>query len=297
MKQSFSVVPPASDEGPEQPSRWRVLLQRLRSRRGLALVGAAALGALLALVLGLAFTSISRAVRPPPRQLTHADIQKAVREALQERAGAPSVAARAYEVIRPSLVLVRATSRLSGPDGEPGHSLGTGFVVEDTGTIMTSLHVVLGAEEITVSFADGFEAPAQIAGVQPENDLALLQPSIIPDDLVPAILAGSAHVRPGDEVVAVGNPFGIGSSVSAGVVSGLGRAFQSPETGQTLTNLIQFDAAVNPGNSGGPLLDRNGEVIGVVAAILNPTEAEFFVGIGFAVTIETAATALGIPPW
>ena len=197
--------------------------------------------------------------------------------------------------MRPAVVLVKAT--FPGAEGEPGQSLGTGFVVEDTGTIMTSLHVVQGAGALTVVFADGSESPAEISAAQPDNDLALLRPSVIPDDLVPAILAGSAHVRPGDEVVAVGNPFGIGPSVSAGVVSGLGRSFVAPGGRRVLSNLIQFDAAANPGNSGGPLVDRNGEVIGVVAAILNPTDAEFFVGIGFAVTIETAATALGIPPW
>jgi S1-C subfamily serine protease len=303
MKQSFSVWPrltpkvpqPPQQEDREPATRWGRMLRRLPPARTLALFGAGAAGALLALILGLAFTSISKAIRPPSRQLTHADIQEAVQKALEEKAAAPPVAARAYEVIRPSLVMVQAL--LTGPRGEPSHSLGTGFVVEDTGTIMTCLHVVLGASEVTVTFADGFQTAAEIAGVQRENDLAILRPAVVPDDLVPAILAGSDQVRPGDEVVAVGNPFGIGSSVTAGVVSGLGRSFRSPETGEVLTNLIQFDAAVNPGNSGGPLLDRNGEVIGVVAAILNPTEAEFFVGIGFAVTIETAASALGIPPW
>jgi S1-C subfamily serine protease len=111
------------------------------------------------------------------------------------------------------------------------------------------------------------------------------------------VLAGSGHLQIGDEVVAVGNPFGIVGSVSAGVVSGLGRSFESPRTGQKISNMIQFDAAVNPGNSGGPLLDRNGEVVGIVTALFNPTEQEVFIGIGFAVTIESAGSALGIPPW
>jgi S1-C subfamily serine protease len=98
-------------------------------------------------------------------------------------------------------------------------------------------------------------------------------------------------------VVAVGFPFGIGPSVSAGVVSGLRREFRSPEGRQMLTNLIQFDAAANPGNSGGPLVTAEGEVVGIVTAILNPTEARTFIGIGFAVPIENAASAVGLPPF
>ena len=97
--------------------------------------------------------------------------------------------------------------------------------------------------------------------------------------------------------MAVGHPFGIVNSLSAGVISGLRRNHLWPETGRTLTNLIQFDAAVNPGNSGGPLVNRDGEVVGIVTALLNPTEQEFFVGIGFAVPIETAAGAVGPALW
>jgi S1-C subfamily serine protease len=97
--------------------------------------------------------------------------------------------------------------------------------------------------------------------------------------------------------VAVGFPFGIGPSVSAGVVSGLDRSFRSPEGRQVMTGLIQFDAAANPGNSGGPLITMDGEVIGIVTAILNPTPARTFIGIGFAATIENAGGAVGIPPF
>jgi S1-C subfamily serine protease len=95
----------------------------------------------------------------------------------------------------------------------------------------------------------------------------------------------------------VGFPFGIGPSVTAGVVSGLRREFRSPEGKRVLTNLIQFDAAVNPGNSGGPLVTLDGEVVGIVTGILNPTDQRFFVGIGFAVPIENAAAAVGVPPF
>ncbi|MFN5776272.1 MAG: S1C family serine protease, partial [Burkholderiaceae bacterium] len=102
--------------------------------------------------------------------------------------------------------------------------------------------------------------------------------------------------QPGDEVVAVGFPFGIGPSVSAGVVSGLGREFPVSKD-QVIRGLIQFDAAANPGNSGGPLVNMAGEVVGIVTAILNPTRARTFIGIGFATTIESAGVAVGIPPF
>ena len=98
-------------------------------------------------------------------------------------------------------------------------------------------------------------------------------------------------------MLAVGYPFGIGPSASAGVISGLKRTFRSPEGKQDIRNLIQFDAAANPGNSGGPLVTMDGEVVGIVTAILNPTPARTFIGIGFAVPIENAASAVGMPPF
>ena len=110
-------------------------------------------------------------------------------------------------------------------------------------------------------------------------------------------MASTEKLSPGDHVFAVGFPFGIGPSVSAGVVSGLKRDFMSPQGKRLLTNLIQFDAAANPGNSGGPLVTAEGEVVGIVTAILNPTEARTFIGIGFAVPIENAASAVGMPPF
>jgi S1-C subfamily serine protease len=146
-------------------------------------------------------------------------------------------------------------------------------------------------------FADGLESDATITGARPEHDLAVLQAQTIPDDLFAATMRSTADLALGDQVVAVGFPFGIGPSVTAGVVSGLRREFRSPEGKRVLTNLIQFDAAVNPGNSGGPLVTPDGEVVGIVTGILNPTDQRFFVGIGFAVPIENAAAAAGIPPF
>ncbi len=180
---------------------------------------------------------------------------------------------------------------------ETEHGVGTGVVIVDKGIILTNLHVVSGAQTIKVTFSDGLESIATVTGVQPENDLAVLQAQKIPDDLIAATMRSTADLLPGDQVVAVGFPFGIGPSASAGIVSGLKRSFRSPEGKQEMRNLIQFDAAANPGNSGGPLVTMDGEVVGIVTAILNPTSARTFIGIGFAVPIENAASAAGLPPF
>jgi S1-C subfamily serine protease len=175
--------------------------------------------------------------------------------------------------------------------------VGTGVVIVDKGVILTNLHVVQSAQTIKLVFSDGSESIASITGAQPENDLAVLQAHTLPDDLIAATLRSTTDLVPGDQVVAVGFPFGIGPSTSAGVISGLGRSFRSPEGEQEIGNLIQFDAAANPGNSGGPLVTMDGEVVGIVTGILNPTAHRTFVGIGFAVPIESAAAAAGLPPF
>jgi S1-C subfamily serine protease len=194
------------------------------------------------------------------------------------------------------VVRVEATHAANTTSEKNDLAIGTGVVVDDKGTILTSLHIVSNAKAVLVTFADGTESEASIVAAQDENDLAVLRPAVIPDDLVAATLASSDTLHVGDEVVAVGNPFGITDSLSSGVVSGLGRNFKSPKTGQTLANVIQFDAAVNPGNSGGPLVNRDGEVVGIVTALLNPTDQDVFIGIGFAVPIETASALAGAPP-
>jgi len=233
---------------------------------------------------------------PATREITQKDIDSAVLHTL-ETTTLPSAATKAYEVIRPSIVRVRRmeSDEKSGEDKERG--VGTGVVIVDKGVILTSLHVVAGAKQIQVVFYDGLESPATVTGMRPEDDLAVLQAEKIPDDLTAATMRSTADLSVGDEVVAVGFPFGIGPSASAGIVSGLRREFLSPEGKRLLTNLIQFDAAANPGSSGGALVTAQGEVVGIVTAILNPTQQRFFVGIGFAVPIENAASAVGVPPF
>jgi S1-C subfamily serine protease len=230
-----------------------------------------------------------------PQQLTQEDIDAAVASAL-ETVPLPSVATKAYEAVRGSIVRVRAF--VDGPDGvEVESSVGAGVVILDSGVILTNIHVVASAKRISLTFADGLESEADITGTRPEDDLAVLQAKTLPDDLQAATLQSTSGLSPGDQVTAVGFPFGIGPSVSSGVVSGLRREFRSPEGQRVLTNLIQFDAAANPGNSGGPLVNASGEVVGIVTGILNPTQQRVFVGIGFAVPIENAAMAVGVPPF
>jgi S1-C subfamily serine protease len=217
-----------------------------------------------------------------------------------------SPVSRAYEAIIPSVVRVvglmtdgdDGSDKVDGAkEGTVERGIGTGVVIIDNGTILTNLHVVSGAKRIRVTFMDGSESDAVLVGTQPENDLAVLRAKTIPDDLEAATLRSTSDLAPGDQVLVVGFPFGIGPSASAGVVSGLKRQFRSPEGQQTLTNLIQFDAAANPGNSGGPLVTMDGEVVGIVTAILNPNRQRVFIGIGFAVPIENAAAAAGMPPF
>ncbi|KAF1043125.1 S1C family serine protease [Xylophilus sp.] len=241
--------------------------------------------------------SLWLAARPIPRALTQADIDAAVQHTLQTKS-LPSPIARAAAAVGPSVVRVVGYGHATRKSREmTERGIGTGVVIVDKGVILTNLHVVQGAERIVVTFADGLDSPATITSTQPENDLAVLQAHKLPDDLQAATLRSTQNLRPGDQVAAIGFPFGIGPSVSAGVVSGLGREFQSPPGKRQLSNLIQFDAAANPGNSGGPLVTMDGEVVGIVTAILNPTTARTFLGIGFAVPIENAAAAVGMPPF
>jgi serine protease DegQ len=253
------------------------------------------------------------------RPLTQKDIDRAVLHTLQN-ADLPAPGAKAYAAVGGSVVRVvgfsdpRAPSpsasapaapRKAKKDGgdeednsdKESRGVGTGVVIIDNGTILTNLHVVYGAKRIEVTFADGLVSEADITGLQPENDLAVLRARRIPDDLKAATLRSTGDLALGDRVTAVGFPFGLGPSVSHGVVSGLKREFRSPEGKRILTNLIQFDAAANPGNSGGPLVTDDGAVVGIVTAIYNPTAERFFVGIGFAVPIENAAQAAGMPPF
>ena len=231
-----------------------------------------------------------------PRGLGREEVDAIVAKAM-ESVEAPFSASDAFEKVLPAVVLVRGFGEERDDGYVKPEATGTGVVIVDNGIILTNLHVVQGAKRIQLTFSDGLESEAAVIGTQPENDLAVLKAAKIPDDLFAATLRSTSELKPGDPVVAVGFPFGIGPSASAGVVSGLKREYRSMSGERILSNLIQFDAAVNPGNSGGPLVTADGEVVGIVTGLLNPTDQRVFIGIGFAVPIENAAGAVGLSPF
>ena len=177
---------------------------------------------------------------------------------------------------------VAATSD-AGPAG------GSGFVVDEAGHIVTNQHVVEGAEEISVSFADGVRREAEVVGQDPSTDVALIQVDAPRKALKPLTLGDSNSVGVGEPVIAIGNPLNVGISVTTGIVSGLGRPIKAPNN-YTINDAVQTDAAINPGNSGGPLLDSRGTVIGVNAQIAS--ESGGSEGVGFAVPINTVKSVI-----
>jgi putative serine protease PepD len=164
-------------------------------------------------------------------------------------------------------------------------SSGSGFVIDGEGRVVTNQHVVGGADEVTVRFHDGTEAPARVVGSDPSTDIALIDLDEVPADVEPLPLGSSESLEVGDPVIALGSPFGLEGTVTAGIVSGLDRQIQAPD-GFTIDGVIQTDAALNSGNSGGPLIDSAGRVVGVNSQIESRTGGN--VGIGYAVPIDTA---------
>jgi S1-C subfamily serine protease len=278
----------------------------------------------LAALLALAMYGV---VEPGPRPLTQQDVATSITQALASETLGPALSQQVYQAIEPSLVVIEtrvgggtaaegggtivsaaatstaaaspaapatpgATATASAP---PTGDLGSGVVVNTSGDILTCLHVVANATSIQVTFADGTTSPTQVVTQQPQNDIAVLRATQPPAKLVPAVLGNPRSVQVGSETFVVGNPFGLYDSMSSGIVSGLNRSYQLPNNGALLQGLIQVDAAVNPGNSGGPLLNRNGQVIGIVTALVNPTNQGVFIGIGLAVPIDVAGGAAGLP--
>lgn len=236
-------------------------------------------------LLGVAIMLVYLQLRPPAGRLDEADVQRIAQEQIASMTPTPPVPPALYAQLRPSVVLITINGR--NPDNTSFSGRGSGVVVDENGSILTSLHVIAGAQSVNVQFHDGSSAAATVTQTQPERDLAIIQVQRLPEGVQPATLGGG--VNQGDEVLAIGSPFGLDGSVSRGIVSGLGRRFTVATTGQTLDNMIQFDAAVNPGNSGGPLIDMQGRVVGIVAGIANPTGQNVFIGLGFAVPIQAAS--------
>lgn len=278
-----------SDPSATRLDFWRRFVQRLRS--GVKRTAPFAAGVLAALLALLLYTALVPAAKP----LTAREVKTSVIQMLASATPAPTFSSRVYQIIQPSLVLIE--TKTAHKDSKDDFGLGSGVVIDDKGDILTSLHVVEGSTEIRVTFADGSQSGAAIINSMPEKDIAVLQPATLPKLLVPAVLGNPGAMRVGDEAFVVGNPFGLYSSMSSGVVSGFDRQFKLPEKDIEMQGMIQIDAAVNPGNSGGPLLNRNGDVVGIITGIVNPTDQNFFVGIGFAVPINVAVGGIGSPPY
>ena len=241
------------DAGPRTPG--------VRGSRRLLAAGLAAvvvlLGVIAVLAIRLSGTPAASAPTPRPTPTPSASLT------------VPGI----YQRVAPSVVTVRT-----------GRELGTGVIVADNGTILTANHVIAGGGTVTVTFADGSTANAAVAAANPKLDIATLTPAKLPRVLVPATLGGGADV--GAAIVAIGNPLGLTDSVSAGVISGLDRTADTDHG--KFSGLIQFDASVNPGSSGGPLLDVHGRVVGIVVSLATPDGQDAFAGIGFAVPIGAA---------
>ena len=261
--------PPAPGPG-DDPDRRRRRWKSARLRRavliGIVLVWAVAI-TVVVLVRGGHPTSPA-AARPQPAP---------------SASDAPLTVPEVYRTLLPSVVRIEA----AGEGRNVEAAIGTGVIVNANGTILTARHVVAGADAITVGYADGTTSSATVAHADAKRDIAALTPAKLPETVVPAALGGGVGV--GDDVVAIGNPFGLTASTTSGVVSGMNRSARG--TAGDMTGLIQFDAAVNPGSSGGPLINDQAQVVGIVVSLSNPTNAGTFIGIGFAVPIGAALGA------
>jgi S1-C subfamily serine protease len=263
----------------------RRMLVFLRSRFG----ATTAIVAALVVIAALTVTNMRISDRPAlTANQVNSMVNQKVSTAISQLQSPSSVAGSVYRAVEYGIVTIQSIHL-----GAPGSDeLGTGIIVDKRGDILTALHVVQGASSIKVSFADGTLANASVLAADTGDDIAVLTPSRLPTVMAPEVLGGSPQV--GDPIFVVGNPLGLLGSLSAGVVSGLNRSFELAP-GRRMTGMIQFDAAVNPGSSGGPLLNAKGEVVGIVTGLANPAGANSFAGIGFAVPIATAGQTAGAP--
>jgi S1-C subfamily serine protease len=255
-------APAPAPEGPRKP--WNTPALRRKVLIGAIVVWAVAITAVV----------LTRGAHPA------SSAPVAVASPKPSASDAPLSVAAVYQTLRPSVVLIEASGK--------SDDLGTGVIANADGTVITAAHVITGVTSIKITYSDGSSSAAKVASSDTKQDIATLTPAKLPDTLVPAVLGGGAAV--GDDVVAIGNPLGLTATTTDGVVSGLSRTLSRP-AGGPISGLIQFDAAVNPGSSGGPLVNDRGQVIGIVVALANPTSAGTFIGIGFAVPIGTALGA------
>jgi S1-C subfamily serine protease len=241
----------------------------------------ARLGAMLASLLCLAALACSADSTPPGRE---APSQAYSDFATDDERNTMQV----FQAASPAVVNVTSTTLrrnlFSLNVEEIPRGSGTGFIWNSSGLVVTNFHVIAGAQRLSVSLQDRSEYSAEVIGIAPEKDLAVLRLLEPPEDLVTLPLGDSSELAVGRKVLAIGNPFGLDTTLTTGVVSALGREIRAPSN-RRIRNVIQTDAAINPGNSGGPLLNSLGELIGVNTAIYSPSGAS--AGIGFAIPVNT----------
>jgi S1-C subfamily serine protease len=269
---------PGTGGAPEQAAAAAPAPRRLRDR----ILGAGRIRRMRVALLGAAALLVVAGVTGVAQPLPRTAVLRAT------PAPSPTVQ-QIYEMVAPSVVSIRALGR-----GDPSN--GAGVIIDENALILTSLHVVRDAQRIEVTFVDGTRSEAQIVAALPEKDIAVIQPRSAPALVVPATLGNPDALRMGDGAYVIGDPFGLSRSYTVGVISGLDRTVRFDALPQPLSGLIQFDAAANPGSSGGPLIDGRGEVVGIVTGVLGAAGQRSFAGLGFAVRIDSAASALGIPP-
>jgi len=196
-----------------------------------------------------------------------------------------------YDSVRPSIVRITTGTSNRNPFSNQQSGLGSGIVIDTDGHILTNYHVVTGFNTVTVTFSDCTTAQADVVGKDPGNDVAVVKVTVDASELHPAKLGDSSQIKVGTVVAAIGNPFGLDGTFTTGVISGLDRTLPSGNDGRPIRGMLQTDAAVNPGNSGGALFDLQGEVIGINTAIENPG-GDTFAGIAYAVPINTPKQSL-----
>lgn len=253
---------------------------------------------ILILAAGALATSVVAFARSSDDDPT-ADIAAEIEAVLVDATPGPAESAVVFAQVAQSFVVIEVDRSGEVNDARTDRGLGSGVIIDAEGQILTSRHVVIDADQIRVTFADGTQAVAEVSTSDPERDVAVLRTDRGPEVLVPAVMGSVATLTTGDPVYVLGNPLGFTASMSAGVVSGFNRSLPLDDE-RSLEGLIQFDAAVNPGSSGGPLVNGRGQVVGIVTALANPVAVDGdgsgrFSGIGFAVPIGFAASAAGGP--
>jgi putative serine protease PepD len=289
------ATPPTDADGERsgQPPRRRPGI----GRRGLAVL--LAIAAVLGGTVGAGLLVVTGATDDGSATTTNVVQQSSADEAGSGGSAASLDASALYGSTSAGVVSITARGISSessvspfGPSpGSEGTATGSGFVIDDNGRILTTAHVVDGASEITVTFRDGTSRTAEVLGQDDATDVAVLEVDPSGLSLHPLELGGSASLDVGDAVAAIGDPFGYERSISTGIVSGLDRTIEAPN-GFTVAHAIQTDAALNPGNSGGPVLNADGQVVGIADQVATSGSSDSNSGVGFAVPIDLVKSEL-----